>query len=376
MLFFIGFVGIAISAFYIIPAILLQDTLPYDAWITSAGDHFQAINWLLGNSEIPVFGLTVYKVLCITSLLGIGTIFIFLIINIKTKQQIDFNNITWLLITASIISLVFCWFLMTNLARYIWIFFPLIAQVQFPWRLGIIIDFCAALLIGLVAPCVLGSFLSILPISKPHIQIFERIIVIIFITMIIFLVIMIFFPETIVGSRENILQHNPIEYRSKWLVESTIYLSNEDIKNLSDIKLAPKIHSDGIERWKSFVKTLPTIESLRVLKSDENIHFYDEKILNSSIVATLKSPASIRVSKVYYPHWILINNSGKEFDIYPDKKTGLILFDLPSGEYTLTLKRQVLLSEWIGFIISLVSIIASILWIIVFNNSKIKLRVH
>ena len=154
------------------------------------------------------------------------------------------------------------------------------------------------------------------------------------------------------------------------------YLSNENISNLSDINLAPQIHRDGIERWESFVKTLPTIESMRVLKSDENIHIYDDEILNSSIVAKLKSPASIRVSKVYYPHWILINNSGKKFDIYPDTKTGLILFDLPSGEYALTLKRQLLLSEWVGFIISLVSIIASILWITVFNNNKIKLRVH
>lgn len=370
--FFIGFVGIAISAFYIIPALSLQSTLPHDAWITSAGYHFQAINWLLGNLGIPMFGLTVYIILCITSLLSIGTIFIFLIMNIKTKQQIDFNNITWRLITASIISLVFCWFLMTNLARYIWIYFPFVAQVQFPWRLGIIIDFCAALLIGLVAPRVLRSFLSIFPIKRLHIQIFERIIVIIFLTVVIFLAIIVFFPQTIAGSRENILQYNPTEYRPKWLVESTIYLSNENIDNLSDIKLANQIHRDGIERWESFVKTLPPIEPMRALKSDENIHIYDEEILNSTIIAKLRSPASIRVNKVYYPHWILINNSGKKIDIYPDTKTGLILFDLPSGEYELILKRQVLPSEWVGFIISLVSIIASILWITVFNNCKIK----
>jgi hypothetical protein len=370
---FVGIVGVAVSAFYILPAIMLQDTLPYDAWVTGAGHHFQAVNWLIGNSGISNFGVKVYMVLAVTSLLSIGATFVFVAVSFRIKRHIRADETNWRLITACILSLVGCWFLMTNLSRLIWVYFPIVAQVQFPWRLGIIIDFCSVLLIGLAAPRALSYFLSLFSIKARYLQTIERVIAITALATIAITVIIVFFPSTIVSSRDKLTQNNPTEYRPKWLVESAIYLPAENIDDLTDINLANLIHKTGISRWKSFVEPLPPIASLRVLELNEAIRIDEKKIVTASISANLKSPATIRIRRVYYPHWRLIDNSGEEFDIYADTQTGLLLFDLPPGEHELTLVRRLLPSEQVGFIVSLVSIIVSLVWITAFGRRRVKL---
>jgi hypothetical protein len=194
--------------------------------------------------------------------------------------------------------------------------------------------------------------------------------VIIVLIVIILSVIFALFPQTIFGSRQNILQHNPTEYRPKWLVESSIYLSDNSVNSLSEISLAPKIHKDGIERWKIFVDKLPPIETFRRLNSDENVHINNLNVTHLSVFVTLKSPALIRVKKIYYPHWSLKDISGKRIELHPDTQTGLIHFYLPSGNHKLTLRRQLLSSEQIGVIISILSCIVIILWITIINNDK------
>jgi hypothetical protein len=77
------------------------------------------------------------------------------------------------------------------------------------------------------------------------------------------------------------------------------------------------------------------------------------------ISAVLNSPATIRIKKIYFPHWELKNSLGEDINIYPDAQTGLSLFDLPPGKHQLTLDRHLLPSEQLGFVISLVSLAVS-----------------
>jgi hypothetical protein len=364
---FVGIVGIAVSAFYILPAILLQDTLPYDAWVTSSGPHYQAVNWLIGRSGIPEFGILVYNALALTSLLSVGIALVFGTIFYMTKPSIEVDEVIWRLIVACLLSLIVCWLLMTNLSQFIWAHFSLIAKVQFPWRLGIIIDFCSVLLISLTIPRILAYFLSL---KSKRLAIIEQVTIVIALVIIAIVVIVKYFPQTdTIASRDKV-QLWPIEYRTKWLVESEVYLPTGNAEDFTDINLAYKIHQVGFLRWRQFVEPLPPIASLRVLAPDEVVTRDEKKPGNTLIFATLKSPATIRVKKFYYPHWRLTDNTGKDFAVYADIQTGLLLFDLPAGKYELTLDRQLLPSEQIGLLISFISIGISFIWMIAFGRLR------
>jgi hypothetical protein len=220
--FFVGIVGVALSVFYILPAILLRDTLTYDAWVTGSGRHFLAVNWLLGSSGIPPFGLRVYMALAVTSLVGVGAAFSFGVISFLKKRKVRGEEIIWRLITASLVSLLVCWLLMTVVSRPIWEYFPFISQVQFPWRLGIVIDFCSMLLVGLSTPRILEYVLRLTKVKSRTIVAITHCVI----AAVALATLVVYFPQVTIDSREELgAEANPLEYRTKWLVESSIYPS-------------------------------------------------------------------------------------------------------------------------------------------------------
>ncbi|MGB5701761.1 MAG: hypothetical protein WBM48_03005, partial [Polyangiales bacterium] len=75
---------------------------------------------------------------------------------------------------------------------------------------------------------------------------------------------------------------------------------------------------------------------------------------------TLSSAATIRVKKVYYPHWRLTNDAGDEIETRPDDSTGLLAFELPGGRHELTLDRRMLPVELAGLAVSLLAALAAL----------------
>ncbi len=370
---FVGIIGVTVSAFYILPAILLQDTLPYDAWVTGSGSHFQASNWLIGKEGINEFSIKIYKSLAISTLLGVCAAFVYGAAFIITNRDIKTDKTISRLVAASLLTLVVYWLLMSTVSEPIWKYFPILPQIQFPWRLGIVIDFSGLLLFSLSVPPILTYTLSLFSIAYSRILIITlSLIACVVLTSYALTIITYYFPKSTVASDEETLPLMlSVEYRTKWLVESAIYLPDKNIKDLTDIDLASKIHNTGIYRWAGFVSPLPTIASLRPLAHNEAITINDSNTVSSSISATLRSPATIRIRKVYYPHWQLKNFSGDNVNIYPDMQTGLIVFDLPAGEHMLYLDRRLLPVEKKGILVSLVSIVACLIWISILAYRKV-----
>jgi len=352
---FIGIAGVAISAFYLVPAILLLDTIPHDAWVTGAGRYYQAENWLIGNAGLPPFGIKMYVILAVTTLAGLGMIIVYRRVCLLPKQAVKDEGIIVRIITACLLSLLGCWLLMTNLSRPVWENLPFISQIQFPWRAGIIIDFCSLFLLGVSVPGVIRKLLSRASLAPRQLMICERIIASFFLVVVAVTVMAVFFPPT-VNPGEEIVQYTPPEYRPKWLVESAVYLPAKNLDDLADITYARRIHYEGMSRWKKFVDSLPPILSLRGLEPGEEVRL-DEKTTSSSIVAKLLTPAVIIIRKIYYPHWRLISKSGEEIEIFADPRTGLVLCAIGPGEHELTLERRLLPQEQIGGFISLISVI-------------------
>jgi len=345
-----GIIGVALSSFYLIPAITMLDTIPYDAWVTGSGKLYHPTTWLIGSSEIPRFGYLCYSILAATSLIGL--VALYYIFKDRNTCKVKCRG----LITSSLISLIVCWFLLTNLSKPVWVNLPILSKVQFPWRLGVIIDFCSILLFGLALPNMNKEFSALTPARFGRKMINKKAVLCSYIAFIAITEVIIMYHRPL-NSKDLSEGWWPIEYRPKSMVESNIYSPSDNMEGLADIASAHKLHATGLRQWKNYVNPLPPIQSLRELEHGEKVRIDSTEIITSTIYMNLISPAKIRLRKIYYPHWRILDDAGKAYRISADKKTGLLLFELPAGEHKIVLKRCFLPSEKTGFIISAITII-------------------
>jgi len=145
----------------------------------------------------------------------------------------------------------------------------------------------------------------------------------------------------------------PREYRTTWQIHSKKYTGNSPVA-YDDINSAPLAHRKGMARWWKFVKDLPQIEATRGLNTvkHEYLLSHTPTISETHIMARLADPATIRLRKLYYLHWVLKDKEGNEIHVFPDPETGLILFDLPQGNHELILGKKMLPVEKTGVLLS------------------------
>ena len=350
----VGGLGLALSAFYALPALLLRDTLPFDPWVVGSGEHFRAVGWLLGLSDIPSFGHRVYRALGATTGLALG----FVVLDFATRdnkagataeRRHEHINRTMSLVLA------FCWFLMSILSWPVWRYLPFLSTVQFPWRQGFLVDVTAVTLVGLHAPGAAGRLVDWLRLEDWLRRAVLSGFVVIASSITLILVVNEYFPGNLQTKVDYARDPILIEYRPKWLVESPVYLGANTKDDLEDIDTAVYAHRDGVVRWDRYVETLPQIAALRPLERGESVAIRDVAITRAAITAILSSPATIRTRKLYYPHWHLADGTGSELEVTPDGRTGLLSFVLPSGRHELVLRRQWLPVEYVGILLSIVA---------------------
>ena len=349
----VGVLGVGLSTFYVLPALILRETISPDAWITAQGLHYVATRWLIGSPDLHWFGSLVYKLLGLTTAVGIG--FLLAHAALRRRSPATFEERPKELTRPILAALCFCWFLMSGLAWPLWEYIPILSQVQFPWRLGFVVDLCSALLVVLFAPSVLRSFVSgLCPLGR-HARMLEVGIGLSALAVLAFAVTYKYFPPAVASRNEIPDPGAAVEYRTKWLVESPLYLGSYTAEDLSDIHVAPQLHEEGDRRWQRQVKRLPAIAAQRALERGESVEMRSGSPTEASISAVLHSPASIRTKKVYYPHWRLTDSDGQEIRVHPDGETGLLVFELPPGRYELTLGRRWLPVELAGLLVSLLT---------------------
>jgi hypothetical protein len=337
--------------------------LPYDAWVTGSGPHFQVASWLIRNLNIHGFGLRVYGSLAATSLLGAA--FTIAFIGHKKKNNPKVGQPDRHVVAACWLLLGGCWFLMTGWSWPVWEYVPFLSQVQFPWRLGILVDFISLFLVALSAPHVMPVILSRLGIAEPRLKVIERAVVSFGLGASVILVMWMQFPPT-VQSKDELTESLTIEYRPKWLVESAVYLPSGNVAALKDREVAPRLHDRGMDRWQDYIKPLPSIASLRDLESGESVSIHSDDITRATISTVLESPATLRVKKLYYPHWRLTDGDETAVNVRADAQTGLLLVDLPPGRHTFILDRRILPIERVGMFVSLLTVVVSLAGLVVF----------
>jgi hypothetical protein len=362
----VGVLGVVLSAFYVLPALTLRDTISHDAWVIGQGFHFVATRWLIGSPHLQGFGRLIYELLGGTTAVGVGFWLAHVALR-KSRFGGELEAPSKLLTQPIVAVLCLCWFLMSGLAWPLWEYLPILPQVQFPWRLGVVVDVCSFLLIVLFAPSVIRCIVTGFEVSPPRRKAAELGVCALALGILSAAVMLEYFPSP-VGAKNDIPGTlAPVEYRAKWLVESPAYLGSKDAADLHDIRVAPQTHEKGVRRWEKSIKRLPSIAAQRSLDLGESVSMRSDAVTQTRISAVLDSAATIRVKKVYYPHWRLTNSEGEEVAVHPDDRTGLLTFELPQGRHELTLDRRIFPVELAGMFVSLLALLGILLARLVFR---------
>lgn len=358
-LFLAGCLGVALSAFYLVPALSLLDLLPVNAWVLGQGSGYVAENWLLGRpGSIPVFGRSVYLALALISIVALLLYLYYYFSKKSIRQKLSISSLS--LLSASGINLIVYWFFLTNLSRPIWQHIEILNTVQFPYRLGVVIDFCSILILGLLIPVVWSVLVnSLIKNQLLHLFLF-RLFPVIFLFGAIAAVVWVYFPPSI-SSFAQIEPRNALEYRPKWMIESRSYLGDYTKDDLDDHSMAFRIHQEGISSWISVTDSLPDIGINRKMDKAENLQIKKER-RTWQIEVFLASPGIATLKTLYFPHWLLRDQRTKEpITLFPDPETGLLQFNLPEGQVQFELTRKLLREEKYGIAISGMSLALLIL---------------
>jgi hypothetical protein len=251
----VGVLGIALGAFYVLPAMMLRDTMACDPWITGQGWYNIATNWPIGTPDLPGFGRQVYEALGGTSAFGIGSWAVHTVLR-KSRFGVALARPAGHLTAPIITVLCSCRFLISMLLRPLWEYLPFLSQVQFPWRTGVLVDLCSLLLVALFAPPVIESAFAALGFEGRRRRALEGAFCTLALAVLAGLVIDVHFPTTVQAKTDFERIPAPIEYRPPWLVESPTYLGTRTAQELRDIDTEPKAHREGVARWERRVNRL------------------------------------------------------------------------------------------------------------------------
>jgi hypothetical protein len=142
----------------------------------------------------------------------------------------------------------------------------------------------------------------------------------------------------------------PVEYRSKWVITSRLY-----VEGLATAEADP--HFAAYKYWRDSVFSKPFYR----VEGDDNgaLSVIRTGPTQFDVTAELESPATIRLRQVYFPNWRLYDaTTGVRLVLSASEMDGLISFDLPQGRHKLTLKSEALPVEIIGAAISAVTLLA------------------
>lgn len=220
---------------------------------------------------------------------------------------------------------IFLAFLSTYHAKFIWDVIPLMAYIQFPWRLNSIIIVFISLLAG-------GGCYYIVKIlnSKTTIA---------FCLMSIILLLII---NTHYFKPEKYINPENLYYTDEYLIK----------KNISGVI------PDYLPVW---VKTFPQDiidKDFQIIDGDVKIDIIESKTQSLILKSTGDNGAIVQINRFYFPGWVAFIDK-KKIDInYEDN--GIMKIGLPAGDHITTIQFQPTMTRLISDSISLISLIIAI----------------
>lgn len=300
------FLGLLISSFYWLPAIIesrfTQQALIKNEWLLFSSlpqllyspwrygllfqGHKGEISLIIGYTQVLIIILGVILILFKKNLI------------IKLKIHLKFFLIICLILII----------LMLPLFKEFWYFIPFLKSFQFTSRLLVATAFCTAIIAGVVIKIIDKNWF-----------------------MIFICTLTIFYTILNWGNRMSIPQIN----------DNVLKKENDIWPRLGIVRLEP---SSPI--WANLNKNLYSIKrtsNLNILEGNVSVKEISRSSINHKYLINVRSSAAkIRENTLYFPGWTLIvNNSERKINFQDNENKGIIIFNLEKGTHKveLTYKR-------------------------------------
>lgn len=332
--FYAFFLGITLSAFYWLPAIL---EIKYSNVLSQIGDganfrdhfvcpaQFWYSTWGYGGS---VKGCNDGISFMIGKLYIILTLFLFIfsLFNLKIKKNLS------LIIIFSFICFIFSIFLQTQYSQFIWEFLPVMAFFQYPWRFLIMVSFFSSLIIGSSIYFFKKYF------KNKNLNYFF---VAAIILSLLYFQVKFFNPQEIIPVSSN-------------------YYTNIDILHFKESKISDEYMPVFFDKPKNIADSNFSLFSVlpKNVKSFLVLNKTQEKVIKVSS----SSIFYLRFNVAYFPSWEIFVDGKKQNYIFDKKGMGLFI---EKGDHLISLKFQQTSIQKIADIVSVIGAVVIIAGIII-----------
>lgn len=328
--------GTGLAAVYIVPALTTQEYISNAFWWDIP--HFDPRNWLWLDGRQAYQPHLADKLLLalLTPTLLVAILAGWLLIKEQNRHYI---------ISFVVITLIYAWFLMTYPSILLWEHLPLLRKVQFPWRIGIVVDLSVATM------CAIW---------------FERVFARKWLFATTFCLIATALAAYYVHNARS-MYWGLMDFRKEINASSVEEARRDIIHRMSAPEYLTPWALDTIpaeEAWDLglLAERLDEVSEVSIVSGAGNVAIVDKQLDELSIVVDALTPVNLLFRRFYYPGWHL--DGGRDLDpleLKPAAVLGLIEAQVPMGTHRLRLKRLPIVQERIGAIISIVSFIACLM---------------
>lgn len=313
---FIFLIGLGLSAFFWLPALVEKQYIRYDQLMQRIYvDQFPTLKQIiyspwgygLSHPKQPEGGMS-YQI-------GLVHIFVLLLLLTqiyKFRKDKTFLSVAIFLILASLVSV----FFMLEISLPFWDKIPFLSYIQFPVRLLIVPVFCAS-----IASALLIKYMK------------RRLV-----WFIVLLFLVLYANRNHLGINQK---YNPGE------------------KYYESLQTSATSFDEDLPKWVLKIQSKPSEGKFLFLKGNGNINILEDK--SNKVIASIESTASasLRFNQYYFPEWSLkVDGKVVDFNYSKDlENSGLPVFNLEKGKHLVTAEFKNTTLRNIADFLSLISVI-------------------
>jgi hypothetical protein len=352
--------GTGLSAIYLWPAMTTQHFVFLDRMTTG---YFSYKNWLFfskfslwRDEKLPVLMLMI-------DLTGIACC-AFILTRSNPNKLTRQLNAFWLGVV------IVCVLMMTELSAPVWMIITVVQKIQFPWRFNAIISIATTALLALAISSVKQS-------SSVSIKIIKTIAL---------LLIAVWIPATVWAAWQAYPFHNPdqeeINYKYQEIEQ------NREVpeyyprwnRSMAELDWESSIYEDYWDsqlngKFESLLQRVGGAEGIlskvKVVEGTGQVNVMSWKPGEISLHVETPTGMKLYVSHFYYPNWraYLVGESSG-LNVEPSQPDGLISLSIPGGDHQVLLKLERSRAEAIGGLISLMSIMITLSYIVAIKRQS------
>ena len=319
--------GVGLSAVYLLPALTTQEYINAGYWWR---DYSDPLSWLFfdGRRAPELFEhIVITRLAAVTAIAaGIG------LWRLAVAEDRRASPAAFYLIV-----LAWCWFMMSAPSAPLWEHVAILRKIQFPWRLGIVIDFCVA-----------GSVLLLFEREMAGPRLRTGLLVALGLVLV---GNYLWNAPTMLGQLPGLKTaelkreaadevrsgFNPPEYETIWL--------NHDPSG----RVGP--HRRAFRGW--WIELLRDVPLVSLPGEEGRVEMVERGPFRLVIDVRAENPARVLVRHFYYPTWRAhIVGSDAPLAMAPSRTLGLIEVEVPAGRHRVVLSRVALSEEYAGLAVS------------------------